>query len=330
MSRRLTTPHTPHPRTHLLSNGQYHVMVTSAGSGQSTCRGLDVTRWREDRTRDNWGQFVYLRDLRSGLVWSAGHQPIGRPADEYEVMYSADKAEFHRVDAGIETHMEITVSPENNAEVRRLTLTNHNARTHELELTSYAEVVLAPHGTDLAHPAFAKLFVETEYEPTADAILCRRRPRSADQKPVWGVHVVAVKGRTVGTVQYETDRARFLGRNRATGNPAALERGAVLSGTTGPVLDPILSLRRWVRVAPGTSVSVAFTTAVADSREEALALADKYHDFHGIDRAFELAWAHSQVELRHLHMTPGRGPSVPATGRVCHLTLARHCGPARR
>ena len=184
--------------------------------------------------------------------------------------------------------MEITVSPENNAEVRRLTVTNHNQRTHELEVTSYAEVVLAPHSADLAHPAFAKLFVETEFEPTADAILCRRRPRSTEQKPIWGVHVVAVQGRTVGSVQYETDRTRFLGRNRTPANPVALERGAVLTGTTGPVLDPILSLRRWVRVAPGTSVNIAFSTGVADSREEALALADKYHDFHGIDRAFEL------------------------------------------
>ena len=191
----------------------------------------------------------------------------------------------------------------NAAEVRRITLTNHNPRAHELELTSYAEVVLAPHGADLAHPAFGKLFLETEFVPSHNALLCRRRPRSPDQKPVWAVHVISVDGRTVGAVQYETDRARFLGRGRTPADPAALERGAVLSATTGPVLDPIFSLRRRVQVPAGSAVYIAFTTAVAETREEALALADQYHDFHHVNRAFELAWAHSQVELRHLRLS---------------------------
>jgi cyclic beta-1,2-glucan synthetase len=303
MSRRVTTPHTPHPRTHLLSNGGYCVMVTNAGGGFSTWHDIEVTRWREDRTRDCWGQFLYLRDLRSGLVWSAGYQPVGRAADDYEVIYSTDKAEFRRIDGGIETHLEITVSPENAAEVRRVMLTNHNARAHDLELTSYMEVVLGPRGADLAHPAFGKLFLETEFLPNEEALLCRRRPRAADQKPIWAIHVLAVEGAVSGAPQFETDRARFLGRGRTPANPAALERGAILSGSTGPVLDPILSLRRRLRVPPGSSVSLAFTTAVAESREQALVLADQYHDFHGVTRAFELAWAHSQVQLRHLRLS---------------------------
>jgi len=303
MSRRVTTPHTPHPRTHLLSNGRYNVMVTNAGSGYSTWKDMDVTRWREDRTRDAWGQFCYVRDLRAGSVWSAGYQPLCRPADEYEVVYSSDKAEFRRTDGGIETHLEIAVSPESPAEVRRITITNHNSRTHELELTSYAEVALCSHGADVAHPAFGKLFLETEYLETENALLCRRRPRSIDEKSLWAVHVLASDGPVVGRMQYETDRARFLGRGRTPADAAALEPEAVLSGTTGAVLDPILSLRRRVRIAPGTSVVVAFTTAVAESREEALVLADQYHDLHGVTRLFELAWAYSQVQSRHLRLS---------------------------
>jgi cyclic beta-1,2-glucan synthetase len=303
LSRRLTTPQTTTPRTHLLSNGRYTVMLTNAGSGFSRCRGLDVTRWREDRTRDAWGQFLYIRDLRSGLLWSAGHHPVCRAADEYEVIFSADKAGFRRLDAGVETYLEITVSPENCAEVRRVIVTNHNNRAHDLEVTSYAELVLAPHGGDLAHPAFAKLFLETEFLPGQEALLCRRRPRALDEKPSWAVHVLAVDGPTVGRLQYETDRARFLGRGRSPADPGALERDAVLSGRTGPVLDPIFSLRRRLRVAPGRSVSVAFTTAMAESRDEALALADQYRDVHAVTRAFELAWAHSQVEFRHLRLS---------------------------
>ena len=303
LSRRLTTPHTPHPRTHLLSNGEYTVMLTNAGGSWSYCRGLDVTRWREDCTRDHWGQFCYIKDIRSGKLWSLAHQPLGVPADRYEVIFSADKVEFHRLDGKIETHMEVTVSPESNCEVRRVTLTNHGSRTRDLEVTSYAEPVLAPHAADLSHPVFGKLFLETEYVPAAKTLLCRRRPRSESDKPVWGVHTLAVDGKMMGEVQYETDRCRFLGRGRTPADPAALDEGATLSGSTGAVLDPLFSLRVRVRVRAGTSVSIAFTTAFVDTREEALRLGDAFHDFHGVTRAFELAWAHSQVELQHYQLT---------------------------
>jgi cyclic beta-1,2-glucan synthetase len=303
MSRRLTTPHTAHPRTHLLSSGHYSAMLTNSGSGRSMWHGLDVTRWREDRTRDCWGQFCYLRDVKTGQVWSAGYQPVCKEPEQYDVVYSIDKAEFRRLDGGIETHTEVTVSPETHAETRRLTLTNHSNRPRELELTSYVEIVMSPHAADLAHPAFGKLFLETEYLPAEQALLCRRRPRSPEQRPVFAVHVLAVEGEAVGDVQYETDRGRFLGRGRTPADPAALEGDTPLSGITGPVLDPIFSLRCRVRVPPEASVRVAYTTAMTDTREEALIRADQYHDFHAVTRAFELAWAHSQVELRHLHLT---------------------------
>jgi cyclic beta-1,2-glucan synthetase len=303
LSRQLTTPNTPGPRTHLLSNGQYLVMVTNAGSGFSRCKDLDVTRWREDYTRDDHGQFCYIRDLDSGLVWSAGYQPICRPSKHYEVVYSADKAEFRRVDGAIATHLEVTVAPEHCAEVRRVTLTNHGRRAHDLELTSYAEVVLAPHPADLAHPAFGKLFLQTEWVESHGALLCYRRPRAAGQEPVWAVHVVSVEGQPPTRAEFETDRARFLGRGRTPAAPAALDPGAMLSGTTGPVLDPIFSVRRRIRLEAGGIISVLICTGVAKNREEALALADHYRDAQAVGRVFDLAWAHSQVELRHLQIT---------------------------
>jgi cyclic beta-1,2-glucan synthetase len=303
VSRRLTTPNTPGPRTHLLSNGEYTVLVTNGGAGYSSCRGVDVTRWRADRTADNWGQFCYLRDVRRGLAWSAGFQPTRVRPERYEVVYAVDKAEVRRLDHGIETLLEIAVSPEKMVETRRLTLHNLGPEPRELELTSYAEVVLAPHGADVAHPAFGKLFLETEYVAASEALLCRRRPRAADEKPVWAVHVLAAEAGVPGSVTFETDRARFLGRRRSPADPAALERGAPeLSGNTGPVLDPVFCLRRRVRLAPGGRAVLAFSTGVAVTREEALALADQYHTLYAVARAFELAWAHSRVELRHLNL----------------------------
>ena len=300
---RLNSPHTPSPRTHLLSNGHYHVLVTNAGGGFSRFDALDVTRWREDRTRDDWGQFIYIRDLATNDFWSAGFQPTAREPEEYDVVFAADKADIHRRDGTLESLLELAVSPENPAEVRRLTLTNHGRHGRDLEITSYAEVVLAPGGADAAHPAFGKLFLETEFLSTQEALLCRRRPRSPDQKPMFAIHVLASDAHFRGPLQYETDRARFLGRRRTPRAPAALDPGAELSGKTGPVLDPVFSLRRRVRVAAGQSVMLTFTTAVAETRDEALQLANRYRDPHAIVRTFELAWAHSQIEFRHQHVS---------------------------
>ena len=202
------------PRTQLLSNGTYNLMITTAGSGYSACGTNAVTRWREDVTRDNWGAFIYLRDVRSGAVWSPDHQPVQRRPQSYEVAFSEDKADFWRTDAGIVTHMEVVVSAEDNAEVRRVSLTNNSLRTREIELTSYAEIVLAPPQADAAHPAFSNLFIETEFFAAENALLAHRRQRSSEDEPIWGVHAVVAEGETLGAVQYETDRGRFLGRGR--------------------------------------------------------------------------------------------------------------------
>jgi cyclic beta-1,2-glucan synthetase len=289
------------PRTQLLSNGTYSVMVTTAGAGYSQCGTNAVTRWREDVTCDNWGAFIYLRDVRSGEVWSAGHQPIRKRAASYRAAFSEDKADFKRVDSGISTRMEVVVSAEDNAEIRRISLTNNSSRVREIELTSYSEVVLAGAQADAAHPAFSNLFIETEFISAENAILAHRRQRSSDEPQIWGVHVVVAEGDVIGTAQYETDRGRFLGRGRSTANPIAITDDRPLSNTTGAVLDPVFSLRRRVRIEPNQTVCCSFTIGVATSREEALALADKYHDPNIFDRELRLAWTKAQVEMSHLN-----------------------------
>ncbi len=302
--RRFTSAHGPTPRTHLLSNGRYAVMVTTAGSGYSRWRDLAITRWREDVTRDVGGTYVFLRDAASGESWSAGYQPRGGEPDSYEVTFSEDRAEIVRRDRSIAATLEVIVTPEDDAEVRRVSLTNLGVRTREIELTSYAEVVLAPPSADAAHPAFSSLFVQTECAPEVDALLATRRPRSRGERPIWLAHVVVVDGETVGGLQWETDRALFLGRGRGIRTPLSVIDGRALSNTAGPVLDPIVSLRRRVRLRPGTTARVTFSTLVAPSREEALALADKYHDVTTFERAATLAWTQAQVQLHHLGIAP--------------------------
>ena len=302
--RRFTSAHSAAPRTHLLSNGRYAVMITAAGSGQSRWRGLAITRWREDVTRDVGGMYVFLRDVHSGETWSAGYQPRGVEPDAYHVTFSEDRAEIIRHDRALTTTLEVIVSPEDDAEIRRVSLTNSGPQVREIEVTSYAEIVLASAAADAAHPAFSSLFVQTESVPELDALLAMRRPRAHTDESLWLAHVVVVEGDTVGGLQWETDRARFLGRGRGIRTPRSVMDGQPLSNTVGAVLDPIVSLRRRVRIEAGTSARVTFSMLVAPSREEALALADKYRDPATFERAATLAWTQAQVQLRHLGVGP--------------------------
>ncbi|HWC04555.1 MAG TPA: glucoamylase family protein [Methylomirabilota bacterium] len=302
--RQFTTPHAPTPRTHLLSNGRYSVMLTTAGSGYSRLGGLAITRWREDVTRDSHGSYLFLRDVQSGAVWSAGHQPTGIEADTYQVTFSEDGAEFRRRDGAIETTLAVLVSPEDDAEMRRVSVTNLGSQAREIELTSYAELVLAPAAADTAHPTFSNLFVQTEAVSALGALLATRRLRSAEETAIWAAHTVVVEGQSGGGDQYETDRGRFLGRGRTIRTPMSVIDGRPLSNTAGSVLDPIFSLRRRVRLAAGQTAHLVFSTLVAPSREAALALADKYRDPATFERAATLAWTQAQVQRHHLGIEP--------------------------
>ena len=301
--RRFLSPHTPYPQAHFLSNGTYVAAVTNAGGGASLCRGLAVSRLREDRTRDPGSQFIYLRDVRSGSVWSATYHPVHKEPEEYLVTFLPERAVFFRHDDEIDTQLEIAVSPEEDVEVRRLSLTNRSGRPREIEITSYIELALAPPEQDLAHPAFGKLFLETTYLPGSAALLCGRRSRSPEESGAWAVHALSFEGHPQGQVEWESDRAAFLGRGRGPDDPVALD-GRPLSGATGAVLDPIASLRLRVRLAPGGFARLAFSTGMATTRASAVALAERYHDPAAASRAFALAFTHAQMEHRHLGITP--------------------------
>jgi cyclic beta-1,2-glucan synthetase len=293
---------TPAPRAHLLSNGRYSVMITDAGSGYSRWHDLAITRWREDATCDADGAYVFLRDVIAGDVWSVGYQPSGREPDEYAVAFSEDRAEIVRRDGAITSRLEVIVSPEDDVELRRVTLTNTGALTREIELTSYAEVVLASPASDAVHPAFSNLFVHTEYVSAHETLLATRRSRAPDEPALWVGHVLAVDGETVAALEWETDRAQFLGRGRSIRTAVSVMDGRALSNTVGSVLDPIVSLRRRVRIPPGQRAVLTFSTLVAPSRDAVLALADKYRECAVFERIATLARVHANLHLKALRI----------------------------
>ncbi|TAH41898.1 MAG: cyclic beta 1-2 glucan synthetase [Bacteroidetes bacterium] len=297
----ITTPNTPTPEVQLLSNGKYHVMLTNSGGGYSKWKNLDVVRWREDITSDNWGTFLYIRDLMSGEYWSATHQPTLKRGDGYEAVFSQGRADFRSTNNELLTRTEVVVSPEDDIEMRRYHITNNSTVRRSIDVTSYAEVVLASAASDVIQPAFSNLFVQTEILPEKNAIICTRRPRSVGEHPPWMFHLMTVQGKDPVGVSFETDRMEFIGRGNSVRNPHALQSFNPLSGKHGSVLDPIVSIRYYINLEPGETVTIDMLSGVADTKEHCLSLVNKYRDKHHKDRIFELAWTHSQVVLRQIN-----------------------------
>jgi cellobiose phosphorylase len=325
MLRVFNHPAPPAPEIHLLSNGSYHVAISSAGGGYSRWRDLAVTRWREDATRDCWGTFVYLRELATGEFWSATYQPTLQTTESYEVVFTQSRAEFRQQRAGLDIHTEISVSPEDDVELRRITISNRSAVKRSIEVTSYAEVVLATPNTDAAHPAFGNLFVQSEFIRPSSAILCTRRARSPEETPPWLLHLLVVEGGGSQDVSCETDRARFIGRGGNLVNPAAMGSATTLSNTVGSVLDPIVSLRRTVSLPPHGTIVIDLVIGVTESREDALAKVEKYQNPRMADRALDLAWTHGQVTLHQLGITE---TDAQLYGRMAGALV--YADPARR
>ena len=297
------TPDTPTPEARILSNGRYVVMLTSSGSGFSRFGEIAVSRWRENPAKDPWGSYFYINDLTEGKIWSATYQPCHDRSASYEMSFSLEKVTYTRMNGDIHTLTEISVSPEWDAEIRRLTFTNQGTEAHVLEVTSYSEVVLATQAADDAHPAFNKLFVHTEFSDQPEALLAERRGRNPGEHFPWLAHSVSVEGKTVGPLEYETDRARFLGRGQFYDRPKAVLENQRLSGTLGSVLDPILALRRRVEVPPGKKVRLTFVTGVAGTREEVLTMVQNLSSPHQVEHTLELAWTRSRIELRYLNLS---------------------------
>ena len=301
--RLISSASTAVPEVQLLSNSHYHVMVTNAGGGYSRWRDFAVTRWREDLTCDNWGTFCYIRDEATRAFWSNTHQPTLKIAETYEAIFSEGRAEFRRRDLDYDTYTEIVASPEDAIELRRVCIFNRARTRRTIEVTSYAEVVLARADADAMHPVFSNLFVQTEIVPSRQAIICTRRPRSQAERSPWLFHLMAVHGATVSDASYETDRSKFIGRGRNASAPVALTGTSALSSSQGSVLDPIVAIRRRITIEPRQTVTVDIVSGIGETRDQAMTLIEKYQDKRLADRVFELSWTHCQVVLRQINAT---------------------------
>ncbi|PLR26204.1 cyclic beta 1-2 glucan synthetase [Pantoea endophytica] len=290
------------PQIQLLSNANYHVMVTQSGTGYSQWKGLALTRWRADGTSNQHGIFCYIRDRQSGELISPTFQPSGDARPQHIARFIDAGAEFESRMETLSTRTQVVVSPEDDVEIRRIVLTNHSRQLREIDITSYAEVVLASAASDIAHPAFSNLFVQTEIVTELEAILAHRRPRDEKTEPLWMFHALLIHGTSERDTHYETDRAQFIGRGRTAADPQAMAADGVLSGSAGAVLDPLMSIRQKIAIKAGKSVTLDLVYGVTTQRDACLGLIEKYRNNVYANRVFEMAASHSQVALRQLNI----------------------------
>ncbi len=298
--RKFTRAYTEIPAVNIISSNSYSMMITNSGSGYSKRGDMTVYRWREDGTKDDTGMFFYIKNINSNEYWSATYEPCKYEGEDYEVTFSPDKSEFRRKDGNLRTYTEVTVCQEEEGEVRRISITNAGKKRREVEITSYMEVTLSPYNADLVHPAFQNLFIETEFVHNPVCLLASRRPRKKDEEKPWMVQTIAVEGEQLGSVQYETSRVNFIGRNRNLAKPRAMDNDVQLTKSVGDVIDPIISIRVRVAVDPGKTCKVAYTTAVTNCKEKAIEIANKYRDMFNVNRIFKLSWTECQMEMKYL------------------------------
>ena len=290
------------PKAHVLSNGNYSVMLTDKGTGFSRNKTVDISRWREDAVLDRYGMFFYIRNVTENRCWSATYAPLNVLPEKYEIAFTPDKAVYQRTDGEIDTTLEVVVASDDNTEIRRVSLKNNGETACMLEVNSYFEVVLTSRNSDLAHPAFSNLFVRTEYDQTHKALIANRRPRSQEDKEIWIAEIPVINGQTVGDIQFETDRMQFVGRGHSVSHPVILDREKPLNNSVGPVLDPIFSFRIKVEIEPEELIPISFVTVTANSRDEIMELLEKYNNLESCDAAFWLALTRSQVETKYLNI----------------------------
>lgn len=296
----LTAPHA----TQIMSNGHYSVMVSANGGGYSRWNGLAITRFQPDPLESGYGTFLFLRDLDSGEWWSATGDPVRVAGEKSTTIFTDYKAEFIKENGTISSTVETIVASDSDGEGRRIVIANTGTKDRVIEVTSYAELVLTNDDTDTAHPAFAKMFVETDIDSHGDVIYATRRKRGADDPDIHVAHVVSDGSGAMREIQVETDRRAFIGRGRSLRNPVAFDDGATLSGSHGFVLDPIASLRCRVRVPAHKKVTLVFWTLVRPNRQELVDVVSRFRHPDCFAREFSLSWTSSQVRLHHIGITP--------------------------
>lgn len=302
------------PQTHLLGNGNLALWASEAGGGGLRWKQYALTRWQPDTTRGADGLWIYVCDVEDGAIWSVGRQPTGVVGDEARVIFHQHMVEMRRREHGISIRMETCIAPGDDVEIRRVSVVNESDRPRVLDLTSCAELVLAPALEDERHPAFAKLFVGSSILPDLDGLLFERRARNPGDQPPVLLHRLVSDDQGLEISGFETDRAEFVGRHRDMRRPKGIVEG--LSRATGFTLDPMMALQVQLRLEPGETRQFAYLTAVDSSRDGVLQMAERYATFGALDWAFRNAGQEAARKVKKLGLKSENLPELQALGSL--------------
>ncbi len=292
------------PEVNVHSNQRLTSVNSNYGTGMLLWNGISITRWIEDSVTDRSGMAVYIHDVHKEKTWSVSRYPCSEIL-KGKAVFRLDKTVYESENHDILSRLEITVSPDMDAEVRRLKLVNNSEEERILEVTTLQELAMASPSAVNAHPAFNKLFIETSHDPQSQSLLAKRRARDDEEKETWAVHTIYVDSEEeAGNYEYETDRAKFIGRGYSLNKPKAAR--SRLRGLTGSVVDPAFAMRRRIHMEPGKSILLYMVTGVGETREKVLDIVQQLREPKQASRTFHLAWVRSQIDLRHMHLTPNQ------------------------
>lgn len=300
-NRYVNSPGVNSPVVNYLSNSKYQLMLTSDGDGFSKYEDRMLYRWRSD-IYANTGHYIYIKDVRQGKLWSAAYHPTRTEPEDYQVIFCPHKAEFKRRDGDISSHMIVSLDPDHPVEIRKVTLTNHGNEEKLLEVTSYLEVVDDTHAAELSHPAFNKLFLESEYLEEQEIFLAKRRQKKEDDNP-YLMHMVKTGTKLSKKIEYENDRKRFIGRNNTLENPDSVVNNIAFFNNSGFCNDPIMSLRAQFFIGAGETVAISFITGVCESKADAVKIAGELNVGYRIDDILEKFRLQKNLELKYLEIS---------------------------
>lgn len=314
--------------THLMSNGRYSVALRANGAGWSRWGQTGITRQRDDALRDEYGSFFYVRWAGQPNPVSLTQHPAPDPNAHYQSVYHADRVCFDTSWPDLQSHITVWVSPEDDVEFRTVELRNLSDRTLDIELISAFEVTLTDQRADETHPAFTNLFVRSEWLPSHRAVLFERKPRLPTEKGLQVAHFVATADARVLGTTLQTNRQRWLGRNRSAAQPlavldplpaASLEADCALD--TG--LDPMCALAVQLRILPNARIQLTFATAVADNGDTLRSVIDKYRQHTHVKRASLMSATLTGIQLRALRISAESFAAMQTLSTALVLCLTR-------
>ena len=287
------------PEVSVLSNKKYCLLMNDRGDSFSRYRTLQLNRYRKV-TEQDYGIFLYIKDLDTNYIWSNTYAPINKKPDKYEVVFAADKIKYLRTDGKITTKTEIVVTKNHHAEIRKITFKNESDDVKRLELTTYTEPILSENMDDVSHRVFNSMFLTSTYDNESNSLIVRRRSRNDTNLSSYMLHRLLIQN-PLDEFSYETERSNFLGRNHTMDHPIGLDQK--LSNQAGTNLDPVLSMRNVIEVLPNSSTTVYVITGFGRSREQIRDIIHSYYDDSSIDKAFKVSTLMNVINTKNMNIT---------------------------